>query len=151
MACPEESAASAGAHKHDVAIRVRSQRDYVGKQGLTYTEGVFAENTGSTNLCLHLLRIPPGGRAHAHLHANHETAIYTISGHVTVLHGDGLRQQEEMDAGEFLYIPPNVPHLPINTGATEAVAVLARSDPMVVLLPELDSAQPSPPEPARHH
>lgn len=46
MASPEESAAPAGAHKHGVAIRVRSQRDYVGKQGLTYTEGVFAENTG---------------------------------------------------------------------------------------------------------
>jgi uncharacterized RmlC-like cupin family protein len=132
------------------AITVRSGRTYAGKQGLTYTEGVFAENTGATNLCLHLLRIPPGGRAHAHLHADHETAIYTVSGHVTVLHGEGLRYQDEMDEGDFMYIPPNVPHLPINTGDAEAVAVLARTDPMeqesVVLLPELDSAQPSKPK-----
>ena len=131
-----------------VAIPIRSRRNYVGKQGLTYTEGVFAENTGSEHLCLHVLRIPPGGRARAHLHANHETAIYSVSGHVTVLHGEGLSHQDEMDEGDFLYIPPNVPHLPINTGTTEAVAVLARTDPMeqesVVLLPELDSVEPKP-------
>jgi uncharacterized RmlC-like cupin family protein len=44
--------------------------------------------------------------------------------------------------GEFLYIPAGVPHLPLNTGRTDAIAVLARTDPNeqegVVLLPDLD-------------
>lgn len=48
-----------------------------------------------------------------------------------------------IQAGEFLYIPPGVPHLPFNTSDEEAVAVLARTDPneqeSVVLLPELDA------------
>jgi uncharacterized RmlC-like cupin family protein len=123
---------------------IRSDRTYEGKQGLTYTAGIFAENTNAQHLCMHLLRIPPGGRAKAHVHANHETAIYLISGRAVVLHGDGLRERDDMRAGDFFYIPANVPHLPINPSQTEdAVAVLARTDPneqeSVVLLPELDS------------
>jgi len=136
-------AGAAGAER--VAVLVRSERTYAGKQGLTYSEGIFAENTGAARLCMHLLRIPPGGRAHAHLHASHETAIYLVEGQVTVLHGDGLRRVDEMRSGDYLYIPPNVPHLPINTGDVEAVAVLARTDPneqeSVVLLPELDAVE----------
>jgi uncharacterized RmlC-like cupin family protein len=134
---------SANRADEPVAILVRSERTYEGKQSLTYTEGVFAENTGARRLCMHLLRIPPGGRASAHLHAGHETAIYLISGTATVLHGVGLRHRDEMRAGDFLYIPANVPHLPMNQSTTEAaVAVLARTDPneqeSVQLLPELD-------------
>lgn len=126
-----------------VAHLVRSDETYVGKQGLTYGVGVYAQNTGAERLCMHLLRIPPGGRARAHVHANHESVIYLISGETTVLHGKGLRHRLEMRAGDFLYIPANVPHLPINPSETEvAVAVLARTDPneqeSVVLLPDLD-------------
>ena len=140
-----DSTAGSGAR----AILVRSERTYRGKQGLTYAEGIFAENTGATAICMHLLRIPPGGRAHPHLHAAHETAIYLVAGRVTVLHGDGLAHLDEMRAGDYMYIPPNTPHVPINTGDTEAIAVLARTDPneqeSVVLLPELEAIEPSPP------
>ncbi|MGZ6271025.1 MAG: cupin domain-containing protein [Candidatus Limnocylindrales bacterium] len=124
------------------AVLIRSGRTYEGRQGLTYGEGVFAENTGARRLCLHALRIPRGGRAKAHLHASHETAIYLIDGAVSVLHGQGLKRRTEMEAGDYLYIPADCPHLPINTGSIEAFAVLARTDPSeqesVVLLPSLD-------------
>jgi uncharacterized RmlC-like cupin family protein len=125
-----------------VARLVRSDETYAGRQGLTYSVGVNRENVGAQHLCLHLLRIPPGGRAKAHLHEAHETAIYLVSGEVEVLHGQGLAQRLAMHAGDFLYIPAGVPHLPINTGDVEAFGVLARTDPFeqesVVLLPELD-------------
>lgn len=125
------------------AVLVRNQRTYEGQQGLTYGEGVFAENSGAQALCLHTLRIPPGARAKVHLHARHETAIYLIAGTVSVLHGRGLRHRTEMLAGDFLYIPADCPHLPVNTGAVEAFAVLARTDPneqeSVVLLPSLEA------------
>ena len=128
----------------DRALVVRSGGTYQGKQGLTYSAGIFAENVGAHGLCMHLLTIPPGGRAKAHLHAAHETAIYLISGAAVVLHGEGLRQRDTMQAGDFCYIPASVPHLPINPSATEpAVAVVARTDPneqeSVVLLPELNA------------
>ncbi len=125
------------------ALLVRPGATFEGKQGLTYSTGVFAENTGAERLCMHLLHIPPGGRAKAHRHANHESVIYLVSGTATVLHGGRLEHRLEMRPGDFLYIPASVPHLPINPSPTEpAVAVLARTDPneqeSVELLPELD-------------
>jgi len=54
---------------------VRPGQTYDGKQGLSYFEGISAEAVGSTGICMHLLTIPPGGRAKAHLHECHETAI----------------------------------------------------------------------------
>ena len=103
---------------------------------------VFADNTGARGLCLHVLRIPPGGRAKAHLHASHETAIYLMEGAVSVLHGQGLRHRTEMASGDYLYIPADCPHVPVNWGSIEAFAVLARTDPneqeSVVLLPSME-------------
>ena len=125
------------------AVLVRPGRTYAGTQGLTYGEGVFAGNTGASRLCLHTLRIPAGGRASAHLHEHHETAIYLLEGSVSVFHGPELRFRTEMVAGEFVVIPANCPHLPVNTGSVEAFGVLARTDPneqeSVVLLPDLDA------------
>jgi uncharacterized RmlC-like cupin family protein len=136
-----------------VALLVRSDHTYAGKQGLTYSAGIYADNTAAQHLCMHLLRIPPGGRAKAHVHTHHETAIYLISGAVVVLHGQGLQQRDDMRAGDFFYIPANVPHLPINSSDTEpAVAVVSRTDPneqeSVVLLPELDNVAISASTPA---
>ncbi len=123
---------------------IHSGATYEGKQGLTYGAGVFADNVGASGICMHLLNIPPSGRAKAHMHANHETPIYLISGEALVYHGDGLAHQDRMRAGDFMYIPASVPHLPVNPSQTEpAVAVLARTDPneqeSVVLMPDLDA------------
>ena len=54
---------------------VRPGDAYAGKQGLAYVAGISAQTVGATGLCMHLLTIPPGGRANAHLHEAHETAI----------------------------------------------------------------------------
>lgn len=123
---------------------ISSKRSYQGKQGLTYFVGISADSVSSKGLCMHLLTIPPRGRAKAHLHKNHESAIYTISGEAEVLYGEGLRQRLVCRPGDFLYIPPGMPHLPMNRSQTEpCIAIIARTDPneqeSVVLLPELDN------------
>lgn len=127
-------------------VVVRPGESYGGKQGLTYVEGISAERVGSTGICMHLLTIPPGGRANAHLHEAHETAIYILSGESEMWYGEGLVEHLVVRAGEMLYIPANTPHLPANTGSEPCVAVLARTDPheqeSVVLLPELEAAVP---------
>lgn len=46
---------------------------YRSKQNLQTFEGVSAESAGSKALCLHVITIPPGGRAKPHLHENHES------------------------------------------------------------------------------
>jgi uncharacterized RmlC-like cupin family protein len=116
---------------------------YEGKQGLAYFAGVSAQNTGAQHLCLHVLVIPPGGRAVPHLHESHESAIYLIEGEADVRWGDELAEHGVMQAGDFMYIPAGVPHLPANRSETqEARAVIARTDPneqeSVVLLPYLE-------------
>lgn len=111
--------------------RVISATDsYHGKQGFDYDGAISAESVGATGLCMHLLTIPPGGRARAHLHERHETAIYVLSGRATMYFGHDLEQELTVEAGEFLYIPAGMPHLPFNPSETEpATAVLARTDP----------------------
>lgn len=112
-------------------------------QGLVSFVGISSESAGSERLCLHLITIPPGGRAHAHLHDGHETALYVTSGAAGMWYGDRLDQYLELRPGDFVYIPANMPHLPFNLSDTEpAVVVGARTDPSeqesVVLLPHLE-------------
>ena len=102
-------------------------------------------SVGARRLHLQIVRLPPDGRANAHKHDGHETAIYVLSGESGMWYGERLEQHLIARAGEFLYIPANMPHLPYNLSASEScVAVIARTDPndqeSVVLLPELDGA-----------
>jgi uncharacterized RmlC-like cupin family protein len=66
-----------------------------------------------------------------------------LSGAVLTWFGDGLEQWVVARAGDFTYIPPGVPHLPVNLSEAEpAEAIVARTDAdeqeSVVALPELD-------------
>ncbi|MCB1332411.1 MAG: cupin domain-containing protein [Roseivivax sp.] len=123
--------------------KLRLGETYQGKQGFSYFEGIARETTGARGICMHMLRIPPGGRAKAHMHASHETAIYVIEGSAIMYWGERLEHLMETNAGDLIYIPAGVPHLPINNSAAEAVAIIARTDPheqeSVVLLPELEA------------
>jgi uncharacterized RmlC-like cupin family protein len=121
---------------------IRGGGGYRGRQGLDYFEGVSAESAGSSGLCLHRLVIPPGGRAVPHLHEDHESAVFVLSGEAVMWHGERLEQRMDLRAGDFVYIPAGVPHLPANLSRSEpAVAVIARTDPneqeSVVLRPDL--------------
>jgi len=122
---------------------VRADETYDGKQGLTYFCGIAAETVGSKGICMHLLTIPPAARAKAHLHENHETAIYILDGEAMTLYGDRLQHQMITKAGDLVYIPAGVPHLPVNLSGKPVSAVIARTDPneqeSVVLLPELEA------------
>ena len=109
---------------------IRPGGTYSGAQGFDYFEGVSAQSAGSRGICMHLLTIPPGGSARPHLHEDHETAIYVTAGRAEMRYGEGLSERLEVGAGEFLYIPAGMPHLPYNPSADEpCTAILARTDP----------------------
>ncbi len=122
---------------------IRADDSYEGKQGLTYFCGIAAETVGSKGICMHLLTIPPGGRAKAHLHESHETALFVLSGEAVTLFGDRLQHHMVTKAGDLAYIPAGIPHLPVNLSDAPTSAVIARTDPneqeSVVLLPELEA------------
>jgi uncharacterized RmlC-like cupin family protein len=111
-------------------IVVSKGQTYRGRQNLDVFEGVSAQSAGAKALCLHVITIPPGGRAKPHLHENHESSVYVISGKAGMWFGEGLREHVWMNAGDFLYIPANTPHLPYNASDAEpCVGVVARTDP----------------------
>ncbi|TIQ91196.1 MAG: cupin domain-containing protein, partial [Mesorhizobium sp.] len=87
---------------------IRPESSYEGKQGLSYFTGIATETVGSTGICMHLLTMPPGARAKAHMHESHETAIYVLSGEVHTWYGDRLEQQIVVKAGDLFYIPAGV-------------------------------------------
>ena len=122
---------------------VRAANQFTGKQALLYSPGISAESVGAQGIHLQILTIPPLGRAKAHKHGSHETAIYALSGESGFWYGAKLEEHLNVQAGDFVYIPPDTPHLPYNPSKTDSfVAVIARTDPneqeSVVLMPELD-------------
>ena len=127
-------------------VKLRPTGVYAGKQGFSYNEGISAESVGAQAICMHLLTIPPGGRAKAHKHLTHETAIYMLEGVTVMYWGPALENRMQVTAGDILYIPADMPHLPFNPGPGPASAVIARTDPheqeSVVLLPELEALVP---------
>ena len=100
---------------------------FVGKQGFTYAPAVSAETVKSLGIYMQLLTIPAGGRAKAHKHELHETAIYVLSGEGRMWWGERLEHHLVSRAGEFVYIPANVPHLPYNPSATETCIAGSRA------------------------
>jgi uncharacterized RmlC-like cupin family protein len=110
-------------------VVIRTGGSYDGKQGLSLSTGISQTSAGSRALCLHVITIPAGTRGTPHLHDGHETAIWIAGGEVEVWHGPGLAGRTSLRAGDFLYVPPGTPHLPVNQSDANAIAVIARTDP----------------------
>jgi uncharacterized RmlC-like cupin family protein len=112
-------------------------------QRLPYFVGISGSTVGATGLSMHLVVIPPGARAEPHIHVGYETGIYVLEGTVCTRWGPRLEHEVVSRPGEFLFVPPGVPHEAVNLSATEpARAVVARNDPA-----EQDKVQPFAPGP----
>jgi uncharacterized RmlC-like cupin family protein len=109
---------------------IRPEREILTKQRLPYFVGISGETVGARGLSMHLVVIPPGARAEPHSHRGYETAIYVLEGRVETRYGARLESTVVSEAGDFLFIPPGVPHEAVNLSASEpARAIVARNDP----------------------
>ena len=116
--------------KQNTIVTVRPSETVLTKQQLPNFVGISGKTAGSTGLCMHMVVIPPGGAAQPHIHNGYETALYVIKGRAKTLYGEGLSESVINEAGDFIFIPANVPHQPINISDTEeVVAIVARNDP----------------------
>ncbi len=107
-------------------------------QRLPYFIGISGQTVHAAGLSMHLVVIPPGARSEPHLHVGYETGIYVLEGEVLTRWGPALEHEVVSKAGEFLFVPPGVPHEAINLSASQpARAVVARNDPA-----EQDKVQP---------
>jgi uncharacterized RmlC-like cupin family protein len=109
---------------------IRPDRAVDTLQRLPYFIGVSGNTEGTPGMSMHLIVIPQGARAKPHIHVGYETGIYVIEGRVETRFGDGLSESIVSEVGDFLFVPPGVPHEAINLSATEpARAIVARNDP----------------------
>ena len=110
-------------------VVVRPDEEIMGRQALPFFVGISAASAGASNISMNLVVVPPGGAAEPHSHRGFETAVYMAKGRVDVRHGDRLSASLILEEGEFLFIPADVPHQPVNLSATDpAFAIVARND-----------------------
>jgi uncharacterized RmlC-like cupin family protein len=111
-------------------ISVQAKSSSTSKQNITNIEGISASSAGATGLCMFLAVIPPSGKSIPHYHNRYETALYIVRGRVETRYGAQLEHSKTNEAGDFLFVPPNVPHQTVNLSDTEEVLlVVTRNDP----------------------
>lgn len=116
--------------KESKIITIRPADSIDSKQGIPIFHGISGQNAGAKALSMSKVVIPPGGSAKAHIHKGYESAVYLLKGRVKTLYGEGLKNSIISEAGDFLYIPADLPHKPINLSDTDAAeAIVARTDP----------------------
>ena len=127
--------------RNDARVQaLRPGPEVMSRQRLPYFMGISGGTVGAQGLSMHLVVIPPGARAEPHRHVGYETGIYVLEGRVLTRWGEQLEHEVVSEPGDFLFVPPGVPHEAINLSATEpARAVVARNDPA-----EQDKGEPCP-------
>ena len=110
------------------------QRVAAVSKALTGAEGLWAGQTV----------VAPGVSSAVHHHGELETVIYVVSGNGLMRWGDALEFEQTVEPGDFIFVPPYVPHQEVNPSSdTPSLWVLVRNsqEPIVVNLEPLAPGQ----------
>ena len=111
-------------------VNVRPPAQTMARQAVPMFVGISGQTAGARGISMNRVVIPPGGAAEPHYHRDYETAIYVVQGRVETRYGPNLEHALVSEAGDFMFIPPGVPHQPRNLSDTEtAIGIVARNDP----------------------
>lgn len=111
-------------------VIIETPAEILTRQNLPNFVGISNQTVGAQGLSMNLVVIPPGASAKPHYHKDFESAVYVLEGRVETRYGANLEKSVITEAGDFLFIPPNVPHQPINLSSDQpARAIVARNDP----------------------
>lgn len=99
----------------------------VASGGMARQAAVSATTVGSDGIYMGLSRVPVGLRSSPHVHTNCESALYVATGTGRFLTGAHLETSLDVGAGDFIYVPPDAPHVVINDGENELVLIIARN------------------------
>jgi uncharacterized RmlC-like cupin family protein len=123
--------------------------------GMTRAEAISHARVGAQKLWAGTVVVHPDAKTGPHHHGELETVLYIIRGRARFRWGDHLEFVDEAGPGDFIYVPPYVPHQELNARRdqpVEAVVVRSGQEPIVVNLdiqsPESD---PIPPQPDPFH
>ena len=113
--------------------------------GMFRQAAINAARVGAQKLWAGTVRIDANAKTGVHHHGALESVIYVVSGHARMRWGEHLEFVAEAYPGDFIYVPPFVPHQEINADPSEPLqCVLVRSDneAVVVNLPEIAPVEP---------
>lgn len=131
---------------HGVKIIPGSQLDLNTPQtpGMTRAAAITHARTGASKLWAGTVIVNANAKTGAHHLGELESVIYVVSGRARMRWGEHLEFVAEAGPGDFIYVPPFVPHHEINASKTEVLScVVTRSgqDPIVINL-DIEPAEP---------
>lgn len=112
--------------------------------GMARAAAITHATAGANKLWAGTVVVQPDAKTGAHHHGELETVLYIVKGRARFRWGEKLEYVDEAGPGDFIYVPPFVPHQEINATPDEPVeAVVVRSgqEPIVV---NLDIPSPEP-------
>jgi uncharacterized RmlC-like cupin family protein len=133
--------------EHGVKIVRAGQLDMDTPQtsGMTRAAAITHARAGAQKLWAGTMVVRPDAKTGPHHHGELETVLYVVKGRVRMRWGDHLELSEEAMAGDFIYVPPYVPHQEINGSPSEiceAVVVRSGQEPVVINL-DLETPEPA--------
>jgi uncharacterized RmlC-like cupin family protein len=103
--------------------------------GMTRAAAITYARAGAQKLWAGTVTIKPDAKTGAHHHGALESVIYVVRGRARMRWGDRLEYVAEAGPGDFIYVPPYVPHQEINAAPDEPLeCVLVRSDQEAVVV-----------------
>lgn len=105
--------------------------------GMTRAAAVNFAKAGAEKLFAGTVVVEPNAKTGAHHHGELETVLYVVRGRARFGWGDRLEHVAEAGAGDFIFVPPFLPHQEINAdprAPVECVVVRSAQDPIVVNL-----------------
>ena len=111
--------------------------------GMQRVSAVSRELAGSQGIWAGVTVVSPHVASGKHHHGELETVIYVVSGHGKIRWGEHLEFEQDVDPGDFIYVPPFVPHQEINPADEPSQWVIVRNsqEPIVVNLEPMDEGQ----------
>jgi uncharacterized RmlC-like cupin family protein len=136
---------SLGQGRVHLVRRSELSSDTAQSPGMRRLEAVSGKTVGSQDLWTGQTHVAPGSSSSNHHHGASETSIYVVSGRPRFVYHDG-DQEVALDAGpgDYVYVPPFVPHREENPDSDEeAVVVISRTtqEAIVVNLSTLHPAE----------
>jgi len=134
--------------EHGVKIIRANQLDPNTPQtpGMNRAAAITHARTGANKLWAGTVTIHANAKTGAHHHGELESIIYVVSGRARMRWGERLEYVADAGPGDFIYVPPFVPHQEINASREEPLScVIVRSDQEPVVV-NLEIAPAEPPE-----
>ncbi len=103
--------------------------------GMTRAAAINHAKAGADKLWAGTVNIQPDAKTGAHHHGELESVIYVLKGRARMRWGDKLEYVAEAEAGDFIYVPPYVPHQEINADPDQPLeCILVRSDQEAIVV-----------------